>query len=98
MTHIEYDQCRISYEEVLFRHRSSLTSTKWRQILVQYFNHFLTLLLFILRDRHLLVQETVQICLVHEDLQAYKVQQREQLSQPILRRGACDEQPPVGDE
>jgi hypothetical protein len=43
-------------------------------------------------------KKTIQIRIVHKDLRAYEIQQREQLLQAILQRGAGDQQSALGDK
>lgn len=65
-------------------------------------DNFLALLLlafaFVLNHRIVLVQKAVQICVVHENLGANEIQQREKLFQAVLERRSRDEHSSAGDE
>lgn len=65
---------------------------------MQRLNHLLTLLFVCIPRLLVLMQETLQIPIVREDLWADKVEQREQLLQVVLQRRASDQQPSPRDE
>jgi hypothetical protein len=44
------------------------------------------------------MQKTIQIRIVHKNLRTYEIQQREQLLQAILQRGASDQQSAPGNK
>jgi hypothetical protein len=54
--------------------------------------------LFLLRARLVLMQETIQVRIIHECSREYEIQQCEKLIQAILQRGARDEQSSTRDE
>jgi hypothetical protein len=65
---------------------------------MQCLNNLLALLFLYFRSCLVLVQEAVQIRVIHKKFRAYEVQQHEQLFQAILQWHASDQESPTGDE